>query len=198
MRFGHCVIDGFLGERDADALLAFAIANEAHFEPSGIVKDDGREVIDKNARQSSFFVGDCSALMAPFTAAVEAQLDTILKRTGTRPFEHEVMELGLVAYRDGGLFTRHIDALRYRDGDGSVRMVSIVYYLQREPRRFFGGELALYPLVGEDADTIEPVHDRLVAFTTVTPHEVKRVSVPGDRFEDARFAIVCWLKRARR
>jgi Rps23 Pro-64 3,4-dihydroxylase Tpa1-like proline 4-hydroxylase len=98
-----------------------------------------------------------------------------------------------VAHSDGALLRRHIDMQR-APGVSSVRVLSGVYYLHREPKVFTGGLLRIYSLLapGRFVD-IEPVHNTLVTFPAWVPHEVLPVSCPSGDFMDSRFAVNCWL-----
>jgi Rps23 Pro-64 3,4-dihydroxylase Tpa1-like proline 4-hydroxylase len=44
---------------------------------------------------------------------------------------------------------------------------------------------------------LEPRNNRLIAFPSFVPHEVRRVACPSGEFADSRFAINVWLSRAR-
>lgn len=77
------------------------------------------------------------------------------------------------------------------------RVLSLVYYLHREPKVFGGGNLVMHALMGEEQRVITPRHDRLVAFPSIAQHQVEPISLPGDNFADARFPLVCWLGRTR-
>ncbi len=108
-------------------------------------------------------------------------------------------EVELVAHRDGAFFEPHIDIMiqARRDQMPSDRIVTLVWYFHAQPQRFSGGELALLPLGPGEPVLIEVRDNRLLAFPSFAMHEVRTVSVPGDRFADARFAVNVWLHRAR-
>jgi Rps23 Pro-64 3,4-dihydroxylase Tpa1-like proline 4-hydroxylase len=49
----------------------------------------------------------------------------------------------------------------------------------------------------EGGADIAPEPNSLVLFPSWAPHEVLLVRCPSGRFEDSRFAINCWIYRAR-
>jgi Rps23 Pro-64 3,4-dihydroxylase Tpa1-like proline 4-hydroxylase len=67
-------------------------------------------------------------------------LQTALQRLGKSPFPLGRIELQVTASNDGDYSRLH------RDSDGrDTRELSFVYFFHREPRRFSGGELRIYP-----------------------------------------------------
>src|SRR6185437_4996741 len=99
---------------------------------------------------------------------------------------------------DGGFFKMHVDTL-YRDRLANQRIMTVVYYFNKEPKAFTGGQLRLYGL-GADANSspqqeIEPRFDRAVFFPAWFPHEVLPVRCGSSAFADGRFAISCWVRK---
>lgn len=177
-------------------LLNFAVASEASFVPTQVDKGEGR--LDEKIRRSlkHLVPKDYVALIEQ---AVGNSLPYILNELGIRPFPVAWYEIELICHGDGGFYHRHIDTFtggnRSRSGD---RVVSCVYYLHSQPKRFSGGELRLYPLPTRIAPVPEPIdvvpeHDTLVAFSSWMPHEVMPTVCPTKRFEDYRFSINCWV-----
>jgi SM-20-related protein len=108
-------------------------------------------------------------------------------------------ELEMVAHGHGAFFARHIDTFTgsTRAKWNTDRLISLVFYFGLGPRRFTGGELVLHPFVpGAAPVAIEPEPNRLVAFPSFAPHEVRPVELAEDSFENARFAVNCWLHRS--
>lgn len=194
-----CIIDGFLGPAESRKLLDFALARPDKFEPSGLAQNSEPDVVDTGVRVSHSYSGWLGDEAAAFHAAIDRSYDRILAETGSKPFVEVERETELVAHRDGGMFAAHADTFT-ADNRAIVttdRALSLVYYLNREPKAYSGGNLTFRALVGNQTRSVEPAHDRLVAFSSIAPHEVERVNVPGDAFADARFSIACWLLRER-
>ena len=197
MLFPVCIIDDFLGAEASARLVDFALANEARFAAARVHTSDKRNTIDQGFRDSVTFTGDFGPVIAPFHAALDAAFDRIAAEIGTNQFVRQPSELHMAAHRHGQHLPRHIDTLTGRAEPlvKDQRAASLVYYCHRTPRAFSGGNLVMYAMVGDGRRVIEPRHDRLVAFPSFAPHEIERVEVPGNRFADARFALVAWLRR---
>lgn len=193
-----CVIDGFLGEEKSARLLDFAIRNERRFAPSGV---HGLDATGQHGlkRSSLSLIDGHEEALADFSAAVDANFARLHKAVGVEDFTVSEREIDLVAHLDGHHYRRHVDILTQaeRAETAADRIVSLVYYVHKEPQSFSGGELDLFAIAGKDRHRVEPHHDRLVAFPSIAPHEVRTVTLPGNRFADARFSVACWLCRAR-
>ncbi len=196
LRSHHLVLDDFLPQETADAMLAQMIAAEPEFVPSEIGSGDKRRV-NMGYRSSQRLPGQAGVDLVPFNEAIGVRLDAIFTGVGVRPFRVAQRELSVVAHRDGDFYKPHIDTRTGASDDGSVRVVSCVYYLHRVPRAFSGGELAMHPIAGgAEPMLIEPLHNRLVIFPSFIPHEVLETRAAED-FADSRFSVNCWLRRAR-
>lgn len=198
-RAPHHVIDGFLDSDLADEILAHLWEHEDRFGTGGVLDRRGRLFVDQNIRSAYKLPFEGNALASRYTRHLEDALPEISKACGLEPPLHDpVIDIDAAAYRDGGQYTAHIDTLTHaaRENHGSDRILSLIYYLNREPKGFSGGELALYPIFGAGRpDLVEPHHNRLVAFPSFLQHAVEKVSVPGNSFADARFSINCWVLR---
>jgi Rps23 Pro-64 3,4-dihydroxylase Tpa1-like proline 4-hydroxylase len=194
----HLVIDQFLPPDLHDAVLAHALGNAARFAPSE-VRPGARGYIDPDIRRSLVLDIGLGALEGAFQAAIAAQLDELCAGAGIAPFAIARSECELAAHGDGHFFRIHHDTLveQGRTSTNTDRVLSLVYYFHRQPPGFSAGELAVYPFGGGEPVLIEPRDNRLVAFAAMTPHEVLPVRCPSGQFEDYRFAINCWLHRAR-
>lgn len=193
----HAVMDDFLPRDLHEILLAFTLNNRAGFEPNKIYGNDGGS-IDTRLRQSLYYKDGLGHLRGPFRDAIKAAFPDLLEKLGMPAFEIAGVELELAAHGDGSFFKQHIDTLPLRPtAEGARnRTISAVYYFHTQPKRFSGGELAIAPIGPGDPVLVEPRDNRLVAFPSFAPHEVRPVICPGDAFEHARFAVNCWLYRA--
>ena len=193
-----CIIDDFLGSDHAGALLDFALAHESDFAPSAITSQ-GDNIVKTQTRRSLSYAGDLGDVIAPFAAAIAAASARLKAETGCAAFGGDLTDIDLVAHLDGHLFKRHVDTTTglNRMLTPADRVLSLVYYLHREPKAFSGGNLVMHALMGEERRVITPRHNRLVAFPSIAPHQVEPISLPGDNFADARFSLVCWLGRPR-
>ena len=195
LRSPYLVVDDFLSREAADTMLAQMIAAEPDFVPSVIGNDDMRRV-DESYRSSRRLSGRRGVDLTPLADAIDARLDAFCAGVGIHPFFVARRELSVVAHGNGDFYKPHIDTRTGASDDGSVRVVSCVYYLHRAPRAFSGGELAIHSIAGDaEPVLIEPAHNRLVIFPSFIPHEVL-VTRASDAFADSRFSVNCWLRRA--
>lgn len=193
----HAIIDNFLPEESAQALLEHALGNEPLFEPAKVVDTGKHEVMDHH--RQAMVTDDLGEARCAFTAAVEAHFEHLCKAVGIEPFPISAWDVEMATHRDGGFFNEHIDTktAANRDQHFGDRMISMVYYLHRPDASFTGGDLLLKPYLGDaEAVRISPQHNRLVAFPSIARHQVETIHVPGNAWEDARFSINCWLLRS--
>ena len=162
MLASHCVIDGFLGAEASAELLDFALSSEAGFQPTLVYNTDNGSGIRPESRSSFRFAGDWKTRKKAFRAVIEDRIEEIVSGAGCAGFRPDMMEIELVATRDGGHFIRHIDTRTKISDDPTDRIVSAVYYFHREPAAFEGGEL-ISLLLGQ-CDTI--------GFRSTGAHEV--------------------------
>jgi hypothetical protein len=190
------VFDGFLPARDADALLAFALEHQGRFKPATVIRAGGTEV-DSAVRRSF----DCHGPLdwaGAVDAGIRARIAELAAAVGIAPFAVAGVECTLSAYRDGSFYTRHIDTVLGAERQATDRALTAVFYVNREPAGFTGGELEIFPLTGAGRPrTIAPRHNRLAVFPAFAQHRVTTTRVPGDAFADARFSVNCWVHRAR-
>ena len=110
------------------------------------------------------------------------------------------VEAQITASNDGDFFRFHND-----NGSEKVaqRYLTFVYFFQREPRQFEGGELRIHDarLEGQDYvsegsyQTITPRQNQIVFFPCELMHEVTAVNCPSKLFADGRFTLNGWLLR---
>ncbi len=91
----------------------------------------------------------------------------------------------------------HID----KNKGNNSRLITIVYYFFKEPKKFKGGDLIITssPIVAGnpiekdiDMQTIEPKNNRAVIFSCTRGHRVENTISPA-KFEDGRFSANIWM-----
>ena len=194
-------IPGFLGNQLCDELLEYARVNQSSFEPTGV--GTGSEV--RTATRTSKRLTDLGRFRAVIEERVLPIVPAVVTSLQLTPFEPTGCEIELVAHEDGAFYHRHIDLFtdQERQSAKSDRLLSLVYYLFRQPRKFTGGELRLFSTPGIAATTqpefvdVIPENDCAVIFSSWVPHEVRPIQCTSQAFGDARFAINCWVLRDR-
>jgi len=196
----YCVFRDFLDSARHGDLLAWAIENEAKFEPSSVlqsfVQDEGRK--DPSLRQS-LRVSDFGPMKAILRQRVLDLVPVLIRNLRVTPFEPSKVELELVANNDGAFFKCHIDTFMGDARKASDRVLSAVYYFHAEPKAFSGGALRLYSfgMKKDEAEFVEvqPEQNTLLAFPSWASHEVLPVNCPSGRFSNSRFNVNCWVQR---
>jgi SM-20-related protein len=190
------VVDRFLPASEHDALFDWALGNEARFAPASLAGG----VIDPSVRRASS-LRDLGPFAEVLRDRVTAAVPGWVASLRVTSFAIHDIELELAAHNDGAHFRLHSDTYASDMKARGDRMLSAVYYFHRTPQAFAGGELRLHRLGAEPGDAgydIAPVDNRLAVFPSWGPHEVLPVACPSRAFADSRFAVNCWVYRARR
>lgn len=193
----HRLVRDFLPQEMAEALLTWAIENEARFEPTKVGNGEAeREDSQLRVSVSIRRFGDLKRELRRRFLEIAPSLISTLR---VNPLEIVDSELELVAHRDGAFYGRHIDTRTGAcKGDTDFRFLSAVYYIHRRPKAFCGGALRLHRFGNAGADAafldIEPEHNALVAFPSWAAHEVRPIGCPSGEFAHSRFAVNIWLR----
>ena len=193
IRHPVAVIADFLPDDEWHSLLAQVLASEAQFRPSGT--HDARA----DYRQS-LVLNPPIDLVRPVVDRVRRLMPQVLPVLRVSPIVVGAVEAQITASIDGSFFGLHTDAGR----DVPKRHLTYVYYFNRAPKGFAGGELRVYDdwvrngklARAESFQTIDPVHNRIVLFWAKTMHAVMPVRVPSRAFADARFTVNGWINAA--
>ena len=185
------IVDGLLGDAEWSALLARVLASEAQFQPSAT--HDARADY-----RHSLVLNPPPDLVEPVVRRVRSVTPDVLPELRVQPITVGVVEAQVTASIDGSFFGVHTDADRQKV---PKRYLTYVYYFNRQPKAFSGGELRVYDDVlrngklarSETFQVIEPLHNRLVLFWARTMHEVMPVRMPSGAFGDARFTVNGWV-----
>ena len=188
----------FLPVEEHRAILDWALANQASFAPSRV----GSGKLRSDFRSSATAMAPHYPWKDRFRQRVRDAVPELARELGVAGFEVADIQLSLIAYNDGDFYREHVDTESSRDradiervGD---RVLSAVYYFHREPRAYSGGALRLHAFnpASELFEDVAPEQNSLTAFASFARHEVRPVICPSRRFEDSRFAINCWVRRA--
>ena len=98
---------------------------------------------------------------------------------------HEVV---VSRYGEGDFYKKHRDTLW---DDITRRIVTLVYYVNKEPKGFTGGSLDLWDSTRKIS--IEPKNNFAVVFPSFAYHEVEMVRMDTERWDMARFSVNYWL-----
>jgi len=134
------------------------------------------------------------------TGKISAVMPEVMPQLRLGKFTVGNIECQLTASIDGSYFKIHTDANR---NEMVKRQLTYVYYFNREPKGFTGGELRIYDdrirngklAATESFQLVEPRHNSIVFFHAAVMHEVMPVGVPSKAFRDARFTVNGWVDR---
>ena len=186
-------LDDFLPADELGRLSDRVFAAESLFVPSGVSdsKEDYRH---------SFVLNPPDDLSQNMVGRIRAVMPEVIPRLKMKPFPVTQIECQITANTDGSFFRVHTDS---GVNETVRRQFTYVYYFNRRPKAFSGGELLIYDDVirnGKLARTdtyqrVEPRHNSIVFFQAAVMHEVTRVEVPSRQFCDARFTVNGWIHR---
>jgi SM-20-related protein len=185
------VLEDFLDAAEVERLLTYVAGCETAFAATQ-VGDKAAARLDPAVRVSSS-TSDLGEFRPLLRTRLKGMAEALTAELKLSRFATARVELELVGHGDGAFYRRHIDT-QTATQRSHIRVLSGVYYFNRQPRGFTGGALRLFAIGDPDrfAD-IEPTHNSLVVFPSWAPHEVRPVSCPSGQFMDSRFAINCWL-----
>ncbi|MBI4780457.1 MAG: 2OG-Fe(II) oxygenase [Oscillatoriophycideae cyanobacterium NC_groundwater_1537_Pr4_S-0.65um_50_18] len=131
---------------------------------------------------------------------IQSLLAEVLAKFGLADLPISHIESQLTAHNDGHYYRVHNDN---GSPDTASRELTYVYYFNREPKRFSGGELRIYDsriennffVRAESYKTIEPRNNSIVFFLSRYMHEVLPIRCPSGKFAASRFTINGWVRR---
>ena len=191
----HLRILDFLDAETHAALLAWTLKSEPRFVPAQLAGG----MVNPEVRRAQV-LRDLGPLAAVLDTRMREEAPHWAAALRSTPFTTTEVELELAAHNDGAHFTLHSDTYSRAEVARGDRMLSAVYYFHRQPRAFEGGALRLHRLgaaPGDPGCDIAPDDNSLVVFPAWGPHEVMPVRCPSLAFADSRFAVNCWIYRAR-
>jgi SM-20-related protein len=186
-------IDGFLTEAEVAWLMQLTFAAEGRFVRSRV--SDAREDY-----RHSLMLAAPHEVWQLMIRKIKAAMPEVMPQLHLGNFPIGNIDCQITASIDGSYFKAHTDA---GSNETYKRQFTYVYYFNREPKGFTGGELRVYDdavrngkLAATDSfQVIEPRHNSIAFFQAAVMHEVMPVSVPSKQFRDARFTVNGWIER---
>jgi Rps23 Pro-64 3,4-dihydroxylase Tpa1-like proline 4-hydroxylase len=190
----YVLLENFLAPEQHQALLAYVGREAGRFVDSTVTTDDA------NYRRSKVLHA-FPEFADLFRRKVAEAIPQVLPVLAMPPFPVQQIEAQLTAHNDGNYFRLHNDS---GSADTVSRALTYVYYFHNEPKAYSGGEFRMYDSVlsngrygcGAAAADIEPRNNSVLFFASHCHHEVLPVRVPSGRFEDGRFTVNGWVRRA--
>lgn len=186
-------IDDFLSPEENQQILQMAIDRQADYVSSSTSTNADRYRTSW-VLYPSFFT-DFYYLLSSRLRDIKAD---VVRSLELPDFSIAELEMQLTAHGDGNFYKVHNDA----DGEVVKRTLTYVYYFNREPKPYRGGNLRMYEtnyvngwIAKPEYQDIEPVNNRIVLFDSRCMHEVLPVESDSQAFEDCRFTLNGWLRR---
>ncbi|WP_293127802.1 2OG-Fe(II) oxygenase [Microcoleus sp. bin38.metabat.b11b12b14.051] len=190
----YAQIDNFLTSAEKNKLIKYILAKESEF----VTTSTSTNAEDYRRSMVLHSFPEFSALMVN---RIKAILPDVLRKLNIPAFPLGDIEAQLTMHNDNNFYKLHNDS---GSPDTATRFFTYVYYFNREPKAFFGGELQIYDskvennfyVADETFRTVEPRNNSIVFFLSRYMHEVLPVSCPSKAFADSRFTINGWVRQA--
>jgi SM-20-related protein len=188
------VLREFLLRDELAALLEHTLSHEGDFRPATAKPPGARQAIVLPYFRRARVLHELGRFSEVIGYRVESYLPWVLQRLGLAQFAVSRIEAEITASNDGEFLKKHVDSSTDRF---PRRVLNYVYYFNRKPRRFSGGELRLYHTSLEDGrrlfartfDTVLPENNQIVFFPACVMHEVRPVRCPSRLLADGRFTF---------
>ncbi|HTL90030.1 MAG TPA: 2OG-Fe(II) oxygenase [Leptolyngbya sp.] len=186
-------IEDFLAPADRSDLLKYVLDRENQF----VSTTTSTGAIDYRKSQILYQFEAYEHWMIQKVASI---VPSLLESWKIQPFSISQIEIQLTAHNDENYYKIHNDN---GSEDAANRILSYVYYFNREPKNFSGGALRIYDLNLENGfyveansyQDIEPLNNSIVFFPSHLLHEVLPVVCRSRLFADSRFTLNGWIRR---
>ncbi|MEG3859167.1 2OG-Fe(II) oxygenase [Microcoleus sp. herbarium12] len=190
----YAQIDNFFTAAEKNKLIKYVLAKESEF----VTTSTSTNAEDYRRSMVLHSFPEFSTLMVN---RIKAILPDVLRKLNIPAFPLGDIEAQLTLHNDNNFYKLHNDS---GSPDTASRFFTYVYYFNREPKAFSGGELLIYDskvennfyVADETFRTVEPRNNSIVFFLSRYMHEVLRVSCPSKAFADSRFTINGWVRKA--
>jgi len=189
--------DDFLTLEENKQFLDIALQRKADFARAEV----GDEIQNIDVRQSFFMTSESFPKGAELIVSkILKVVPEVIKFLNKPQFRVSKIEVQLTIHKDCCFYKLHTDNDPPGIGD-CTREITYVYYLYREPKSFYGGELRIYDTqianhsfrINGNFKEIQPQNNSIVFFDSRCLHEVMPVSCSSKSFEDSRFTINGWI-----
>jgi hypothetical protein len=193
-------IDDFLPEDDAQKVLQECIDLKKVYMPARVFDGPSATKIDTNYRDNEVVYLDDVFRGSPERSDILRILKEKIWTEDCKALWHDgyyifdivnystFQEAVISRYGDGAFYKKHRDTRRDHI---TYRLVTLVYYVNRLPEVFTGGTLVLWQ--EQESVRLEVKHNRAVVFPSFTFHEVEKVKMTSEEWDQGRFSINYWI-----
>lgn len=208
----HIIIDNFFSNQNSKAILDEAIKLEPFYTQAMTIGAghtfDGCKQCEKIRKASKLAVRDNTIISLDhqyknkrYESVILSSFGEVLKDPNfiniliDKPSTFALIdyvntsESLLSRYGQCDFYKWHIDNTINRE----QRLITIIYYFNKEPEKFTGGELLFGAKSTENYKIIKPKHNRLIIFPSDMLHSVNDVKFLDSDFGSARFSLNLWV-----
>jgi hypothetical protein len=207
--FKVLVVDNFLSAAQAGECLAEAIWARPLYHQAKVYSGQGgaTAINEKHRRNEEIFLDTVhprSTIIKHLSSRFASDEMRTLFHTGYMIYDvvNYATRRSITLNRfgeDSDHFDKHRDTI-FQPGQLGHRLITAMYYMHAEPRKFTGGRLRVWPQFpdagtdAEDASWFEPLHNRLIVFPSFAYHAVEPLKPEADStWEDGRFSVNWWM-----
>ena len=191
----------FLPQHLRDAAFTYGLDHLGEMQDATVVEEGVHEV-QAQSRQARLLYG-APEIAAWFIHRIESVLPQVFRPLGLQAFAPPRIELQMTLHSGGHFYRPHRDVSGPDGANGEIdgRRISFVYYMNRLPRPFSGGDLRLYDcdLAGGHLwdnsrwSRIEPEDNTVIFFPSPAMHEVCAVALDSKDPADGRLTLNGWV-----
>ena len=191
----HVIIKDFLTEDEQEKIWEEIKENESKFS-TGLYTKDGKEEVHENIKKNLVFEVDkiytsmpdslirsmfyyrifSDPKMQGIFSTAKSPIYSLLRFTNSDRTK-------VSAYRNGDFYDWHVDQT-------NQGLLTVIYMMNKEPKKFTGGNLLLKWDSVEKSIPFE--NNTILIFPRDTPHRVSKIKMESDDFYDKRFTIQCF------
>jgi SM-20-related protein len=180
---GYCIIDDFLDNALLEKLQQrIQSLTEHQLHAAGIGRGNNFQLADTIRSDKTLWLEESNPIDSEFLQQMDSFRLAINQRIFLGLFDYECH---YAIYPKGAFYKKHLDAFKGK----SNRVLSTVFYLNKDWQADNGGELLIYKPESNDVlETVQPYLGRLVIFLSEQfPHEV----LPA---KQQRYSIAGWFR----
>ncbi len=186
-------IENFLSPKEYEQLINYVLEKESAFVATST------STKDQDYRQSMVLYS-FPEFAELIVKRIQEIITDVISKLGLPSFVISQIESQLTAHNDGNYYKIHNDN---GSPETATRELTYIYYFNKQPKAFSGGELIIYDskiennfyVNAESYKKVEPLNNSIVFFLSRYMHEVRPVICPSKAFANSRFTINGWVRR---
>lgn len=186
-------VDNFLSPKEYERLIKYVLEKESDFVTTSTSTKE-------NNYRHSMVLYSFPEFAELIVNRIQQIIIDVISKLDISSFAISQIESQLTSHNDGNYYKMHNDN---GSPETATRELTYVYYFNKQPKSFSGGELLIYDskiennvyVNAETFKTVEPRNNSIIFFLSRYMHEVLPVNCPSQAFADSRFTINGWIRR---